>query len=126
MDTCPVRKEKEHIKKALNMYGYPEWIIYHSDQTLTNEHEVRTAGRVSTYVPSTGVELVGLDATVGQDLAQSDYFPIQKKKRYPVVIPYIKGLSEEIYRTLKQHHDDDDNDDDDDDDDDVDITRTSE
>lgn len=58
-DSSDLTKEKDCIRKALNMNGYPDLIMNYSDHKLPTDHEVSPAGLIPTSASFTEVELVG-------------------------------------------------------------------
>ena len=66
------QKELEHIRSALSLNGYPDWRLGESREVKeTEEPEVTSQVKEK-----------------------------EKKKRFLVVIPYVKGLAEEVRRGL--------------------------
>jgi len=70
-------REKEHIKTALNRCGYPNWAIDRVDNQMKN---------VST-------------ATKQKKTQEKD----KEKSRGLVVLPYVKGMSEQTHRLFRKY-----------------------
>ncbi|MCG8430833.1 MAG: hypothetical protein MJA29_06655, partial [Candidatus Omnitrophica bacterium] len=70
--------ELEHVRTALSYNGYPRWILNDPTQTETTPPLSPSPTNLVT--------------------------PRVERKRYPVVIPYIKGFSEELRRILKRYN----------------------
>ncbi|XP_064635226.1 uncharacterized protein LOC135492606 [Lineus longissimus] len=68
--------ELQHVKTALSFNGYPSWILKDPKHQVQAEQQPTPPTRT----PSTA------------------------KNRYPVVLPYIKGFSEELRRILKGYN----------------------
>ena len=70
------RKELDHLRGALKCNGYPEWILrdLKEENNSDSEKEVETSGE--TVETSTK----------------------EKSKKIPVVIPYVKGFTEQMRR----------------------------
>ena len=66
----------KHLREALKCNGYPDWILHHLRDDNINEGEVKRS----------------------QELKETSYK--ERNKKIPVVIPYIKGFSEQIRRVL--------------------------
>ena len=67
--------EIDHVRTALSYNGYPSWLLKDPKQPAEEQQPSRQA----TTLPSSGTS----------------------KKKYPVVMPYIHGFSEELRRILK-------------------------
>ena len=72
------RKEEDHVKKALNTCGYPDW----------------TVNKVKNSIRRKRAE--------GKDQKKKKKDPGNRQKG-TVVVPYVKGLSEAYARILKSH-----------------------
>ena len=72
------QKEIEHLRGALRVNGYPDWILRELDENEISEKERKTPGK-------------------------KDEVHGEKAKKFPVVIPYIKGFSEEIRRVFGKY-----------------------
>ncbi len=72
------RKEIEHLKDALKCNGYPDWIL--SGMKIEDKSEEEENTTVEETTPGTG-----------QD---------NKGKKFSVVIPFIKGVSEQLRRVF--------------------------
>ncbi len=90
-DPVELQKEKDHIRNALHLNGYPDWVIDQGDHsTPTNTpldntsiiHGNEDNDHISLHPPQT---------------------VSHKKRKFPVVIPYIKGVSEELKRLFKRY-----------------------
>ncbi len=90
-DPVELQKEKDHIRNALHLNGYPDWVIDQCDySTPTNTpldntsiiHENEDNDHISLH-PSQTVS--------------------HKKMEFTVVIPYIKGVSKELRRLFKRY-----------------------
>ena len=84
-DPKDLEKEKEHIREALRMNQYPDWVLY---DTPTRQEEV-----VEVEEPEVVEEK---DKTRTVELKDT-----KREKKRPVVIPYVKGVSESIRRVFK-------------------------
>ena len=73
------RKELEHLRGALKCNGYPDWILRELKEDNSEEREVKRPEPVK---------------------ETSDK---ERNKKIPVVIPYIKGFSEQIRRVLGKY-----------------------
>ena len=73
------RKELEHLRGALKCKGYPDWILRELKEDNSDEREVKTPEPVK---------------------ETSDK---ERNKKTPVVIPYIKGFSEQIRLVLGKY-----------------------
>ena len=75
------RKELEHLRGALKCNGYPEWILrdLKEENNSDSEKEVETSGE-----------------TVETSMKE-------KSKKIPVVIPYVKGFSEQMRRAFGKY-----------------------
>ena len=73
-------KELDHVKTALGYNGYPDWMLA----------ETREEGRVDTSEENI------MEAETSTERATNE----KEKKKRPVVIPYIKGFSEELRRSF--------------------------
>ena len=81
-----LKEEKHHIREALRLNGYPDWII--DDKPSTDQSPT----------PSEQSE-----APMAQQRGAESGVNSRPSRRYPVVIPYIRGLSEELRRTFKKY-----------------------
>ena len=74
------REELEHLRGALKCNGYPDWILPElKDENNDREEE-------------------------GKRSEETQVTPDKEKaKKIPIVIPYIKGFSEQIRRVLGQY-----------------------
>ena len=96
-DPKDLEEEKAHIKQALCLNGYPVWLLEGADTPPLDQpaeegveensldpapHQVGPSYPAETTV----VEPPVLDKT---------------KKDYPVVISYVKGLSEQVRRVMR-------------------------
>ena len=70
-------RELDHIKKALGYNGYPEWMMEEPRDEVKETEVGDTEMNSETSV------------TAGNP-----------RRKYPVVLPYIRGLSEQLRRTL--------------------------
>ena len=86
-------REKEHVRSSLRLNGYPEWIL--KDNAV--EPDV-----IENVEPT---EDEGESDNEGEPNSDPQVTPIApvKRKRYPIVIPYIKGTSEELRRIFKKY-----------------------
>jgi hypothetical protein len=80
-------KEKEHIRVALKINGYPDWLL--DQATPRKEKQVEEIETVSTEIDSS-------------DQGKSKVKP--QKRTYPVVLPYIRGFSEQLRRVFKHYN----------------------
>jgi hypothetical protein len=82
-------QEKSHIQEALRMNGYPEWVIQDpkAQPPSTQDESVQD---------TVGEEAIPDETTEG-GAPSTD----KVRKKYPVVIPYVKGVSEQMRRVLK-------------------------
>ena len=82
--------EKSHVKQAVTMNGYPDWLI----------------NSISTIQPSLGnTTFVSSDDT-SDDARETEIETTHKKpssKKCPVIVPYIHIVSEQIRRRFKQY-----------------------
>ena len=85
-DPDELLKEKEHVRKALRANGYPEWMLDEPDQEDPNEQN-------NTEEPTQGNN---------DNRCNHPDRSTTTPKKYPVVIPYIKGLSEQLRRMFKK------------------------
>ena len=83
-DEGDLRDEKQHIRKALQINGYPKWAVDKGDPALK---QVTSADTTSQSPP----RIQRATAAV-------------KTKRCPAIIPYIKGVSEELRRAFHQYN----------------------
>ncbi|XP_068739379.1 uncharacterized protein [Montipora capricornis] len=70
--------EIDHVRTALSYNGYPTWLLKDPKQHAEEQQPSRQAATL----PSSGTS----------------------KKKYPVVMPYIRGFSEELRRILKGYN----------------------
>ncbi|XP_068692829.1 uncharacterized protein [Montipora foliosa] len=70
--------EIDHVRTALSYNGYPTWLLKDPNQHAEEQQPSRQAATL----PSSGTS----------------------KKKYPVVMPYIRGFSEELRRILKGYN----------------------
>ena len=75
-------EEKSHVKEALTMNGYPKWLI--------NIPTIKPSLESTTSVSS--------DDDQENEIEKTNKKPTSKKS--PVVLPYIKGVSEQIRECL--------------------------
>ena len=68
------REEEKLIKDALAVNGYPKWIL---KETNKDPKQKNTLHENTSHLPS--------------------------KKKYPVILPYVKGVSEQLRRIFKQY-----------------------
>ena len=73
------RKELEHLRGVLKCNGYPDWILRELKENNSDEGKVKRPEPVK---------------------ETSD---MERNKKIPVVIPYIKGFSEQIRRVLGKY-----------------------
>ena len=73
------RKELKHLRGALKCNGYPDWILQELGEDNTHDEEKEATSEV---------------------MVTSDK---ERKKKIPVVIPYIKGFSEQIRRVFGKY-----------------------
>ena len=96
-DPKDLEEEKAHIKQALCWNGYPVWLLEGADMPpldqptdkAVEENSLDPApnqGGPSDPVETTAVEPPVLDKT---------------KKSYPVVISYVKGVSEQVRKVMR-------------------------
>ncbi len=87
-DPAELQKEKDHIRNALRLNAYPDWVIDQGDHsTPTNSpldytsiiHENEDNDHISLHPPQT---------------------VSYKKRKFPVAITNIKGVSEELRRLI--------------------------
>ena len=83
-------EEKSYAKKALNVKGYPDWLIY---SIVSTQHSLES----TTSVPRND------NSDYGQDTVRDTATKKSTSKKSPVVLPYIKGVSEQIRRIFKQY-----------------------
>ena len=76
-----LKAEKEHIRKALRVNGYPRWVIDKGDP------EQRESANETPERPSPQIQRT----------------TAKKQRRKPAIIPYIKGMSEELRRAFNQY-----------------------
>ena len=70
------RKELEHLRGALKCNRYPDWILHELKEGNSDEGEMKRSESVKETLDK------------------------ERNKKIPVVIPYIKGFSEQIRRVL--------------------------
>ena len=90
--------EKDHIRQVLKVNGYPDWMLVDSrmsdqwDPREEEEEEVREGEEedkeVKQRVPATTKSPEG------------PRVPVTKKK-YPVVVPYVRGVLEQLRRVFR-------------------------
>ena len=73
------RKELEHLRGALKCNGYPDWILRELKEDNCDEGEVKRPEPV-------------------KEISDKE-----RNKKIPVVIPYIKGFSEQIRQVLGRY-----------------------
>ena len=80
-------EEKSHVKQALNMNGYPDWLI--------------------NSIPLTQPSLESMISVLSNDDSDDDQDTVRDRttkkptcKKSPVILPYIKGMWEQI-RTVQ-------------------------
>ena len=83
-------EEKSHVKQALNMNGYPYWLINSIPSTQT-------------FLESTTSVLTNDTSDDGQETVRDRTTKQFTCKKSPVVLFYIKGVSEQIRRVFKQY-----------------------
>ena len=83
-------KEKSHVKQALKMNSYPDWLI--NSIPLPQPSLESTTSVLSNDTSDDGQETV-IDKTTKKPTC----------KKSPVVLPYVKGVSEQIRRVFKQY-----------------------
>ena len=100
-DKTELRTEKDDIKKALQVNGYMDWMMA-DDRMLDQLDQTQDTGadgaegieekdEVEQGVPRTTMVLEGPCAPVA-------------KKEYPVVLPYIERVSEQLRRVFRSFH----------------------
>ena len=118
-------KEREHIRQALKTNGYPEWFLDRVEShEKEEEEEAEKVGDLSQVAPEgeeppTPGEAGDLSqvapegeepptpgedpekTVVDGDAGEGETVPVKKKRA--VVIPYIKGVSEQLRRVYKQY-----------------------
>ncbi len=86
-----LQKEKDDIRNALHLNGYPDWVIDQGDHLTPTDtpldntsiiHENEDNDHIRLHPPQT---------------------VSHKKRIFPVVIPIIKGVSEELTRLFKKY-----------------------
>ncbi len=90
-DPAELQKEKDHIRNALNLNGYPDWVIDQSDHST------------STNTPLENTSIIHENADNDHISLHPPQTVSHKKKKFPVVTPYIKGVSEELRRLFKRY-----------------------
>ena len=88
--------EKTRIKQALRWNGYPAWLLEGADtpppvQPAEEVEENSLDPAPPQLRPKGPAETTVVDLPV----------PEKTKKGYPVVIPYVKGLSEQVRRVMR-------------------------
>ena len=89
-------RERDHIRQALKVNGYPDWMLVDSrmsDQWDSVEEEEdgrdgKEEKEVKQRAPATAKSPEG------------PRVPVTKKK-YPVVLPYVRGVLEQLRRVLR-------------------------
>ena len=90
-------EEKTHIKQALHWNGYLAWLLEGADmpppdQSAEEEVEENSLDPASLQLgPSDPAETTVVELPV----------PEKTKKSYPVVITYVKGVSEKVRRVMR-------------------------
>ena len=97
-DETQLRREKDHIRKALQVNRYLDWMMADNrmldqldpaqDQGVDGTEEVEEKDEVEQRVPPTTTALEGPCAPVA-------------KKTCTVVLPYVKGVSEQLRRVFR-------------------------
>ena len=85
-DPKDLAKEMEHIKNALRLHLYPDWIL--EDIPARQDEVTEVEDPVVEEKDKTRTEITE---------------KVKKRKKIPVVIPYVKGLSEPIRRVFKSY-----------------------
>ena len=83
-------EEESHVKRALNMNGYPDWLI---NSILTIQTSLESMTSVLSQDTCDNGQENDIDTTTKK--------PTSKKS--PEVLPYIKGVSEQVRRVFKQY-----------------------
>ena len=93
--------EKKHIRKALKVNGYPDWMLAdfpmsdYLDPGQEENEDVREGEdedkEVEQRMPATTIAPEGPQVPRG-------------KKKYPVVLPYVRGISEKLRRVFRSFH----------------------
>ena len=91
-DETELQREKDHIRKALQVNGYPDWMMV-KDRMLdqldpAQDEGVEEKDEVEQRVPPTTTALEGPCAPVA-------------KKTYPVVLLYVKRVLEQLRRVFR-------------------------
>lgn len=103
-DPEDLKYEKEHICKALKLNNYPDWII---DQKQSPDkpppEEIDSVDPQSGQGGGHSASHRGVDSqdTSGGGFTQNSEEPV--KKWFPIVIPYIRGLPEELRQIYKNY-----------------------
>ena len=100
-DETELGREKEHIRKALKVNGYLDWMLADSqlsDQLYPGQEEDEDVKEgedeekeVEQSVPATTMAPEG------------PWIP-RAKTKYPVVLPYLRGILEQVRRDFRSLH----------------------
>ena len=82
--------ENSHVKQALNMNGYPEWLI-------------NSIPLIQPSLASVTSDLRDDTSDCGQETERDTTNKKPTSKKFPVVLPYIKGVPEQIRIVFKQY-----------------------
>ena len=83
------KKELDHVRGALSINGYPDWIL--SDKRGGEEEVVETGVETVSVSTEPSVQDIPVTTTEGGK---------KKRKKFPVILPYVKGMSEELRRVF--------------------------
>ena len=69
------QQERDHIRNALGVNGYPDWMLAEKKEG-------------------------GVDKETQEDTEEAKPVKNNKRKKFPVILPYIRGFSEELRRVF--------------------------
>ena len=82
------KKELDHIRGALRVNGYPDWMLGESREEVKEKEQT--------------VE-EGAGATPPAPEPQVNPQQPERKRKFPVTLPYVKGMSEELRRVFSRY-----------------------
>ncbi len=99
-DAGDKESERTHVKEALTRNGHPDWLI---NSTQPKDTDILDQTSNDTLDPS----VTQADATVESGENSTDCAVVASlnppKRKFPVVVPYIRGVAEQLRRVFKDY-----------------------